>query len=175
MKKTELKFKVATLTFDRRDKILVALKERKFKVLDEEGNNTYIFVSDGTVALAKLAMTFTASEEPEVTYLQALDLIAQVEPEPQSEEGFVEFPVGADGMFEAIWDNGESHRYFYWSDVASAECESLKLIFAGWVWEGGKISTRRRGLAADGTLHTLAGGWTKPAQPTHVRFWRKNK
>ena len=174
MKKTELKFKVAALTFDRRDKILVALKERKFKVLDDEDNNTFIFVSNGTVALAKLAMTFTASEEPEVTYLQALDLIAQVEPNP--EQGLVEFAVGDDGIFCATWKNGESHRYFYWSNVASAECESdMELVFAGWLWKDGVVSVVRRGSAADDTLNSLAGGWTKPAQPTHVRFWRNSK
>ena len=174
MEKNELKFKVAALTLDRRDEIIAALKEREFVLLDEEGNKTYIFVSDGTVALAKLAETFIDSEEPEVTCQQAIDLIAQVEPNP--EQGFVEFPLDDDGMFGAIWNNGESHRYFYWSDVASAECESdLELVFAGWAWEDGRISTHRRGLATDGTLHTLDGGWTKPAQPTHVRFWRTNK
>ena len=177
MKKNELKFKTAALTLDRRDEIVAALKEREFVLLDEEGDKTYLFVSDGTVALALMAETFIGSEEPEVTCQQALDLITQVEPNP--EQGFVEFPVGDDAMFGATWNSGESHRYFYWTDVASTECESdLGLVFAGWVWEdvdGRLISTNRQGVDAEGRLVVADLTWTKPAQPVAVRFWRKNK
>ena len=174
MKKSELKFKVALLTPQRAGAIIRALIDIGVKIDSEITWGGYIRVTDGLVCVVHWIENFIAAEEPEVTYQQAINLITQVEPEP--EEGFVEFEVNADGMFSATWKKGRQKTY--WPNVASVECNScMELVFAGWVWEdkGSRwISLHRQGFNRSSPTCS-AMHWEKPAQPVSVRFWRKNK
>lgn len=180
MKKSELKFKMALLTPERAGAIVAALADVGINHKAEiAAFANYIRVTDGLIYVIDWAENFIAAEEPEVTYHQALDLIAQVESEPKKDGEFVDFDVDANGVFEATWGFGVKREWAFWPHVAKVESISnLDLIFAGWVWEdknGRFVSAHRQGIYAYGQLVTCAGDWEKPAQPIAVRFWRKNK
>ena len=166
MKKSELKFKVYTGTKERNRAIAEATDSSH--VID---GSTVVYVVDGAIC-GFVTPSRGVESLPEVTLPQALDLIAQVEPEPDGE--FVEFKVDADGRFGAQWHNGSQKTY--WPNVAVVECNSdLELVFAGWVWEDGFVTSRRMSVTAEGVLVTCAESRENPAQPIAVRFWRKNK
>ncbi len=181
MKKSKLNFKVLTGTLSRCQQIINALLDKGFLEAKDIRVDNKVILCDGGDLICSFQPESIEDRKnlPEVTFRQALDLIWEVEPEPQEAGEFVEFNVDEKGFFSIDEHAISAH---WQSTMKIAELTEGEFVFAGWKWADKDdticITATIMGLSPEGRLlnhlkkHSLSG-WVKPAQPVAVRFWRK--
>lgn len=166
MKKEELKFKCVVPTRDKFNEI------RKLLLNVKPTENWFQFISWNTRCgeCSSQSSIFCNWPEPLVTYEQALEMIAQVEPGQKG--GWVEFDVAENG------DVFVDSSYYAWQAVLRMT-DRYDWIFGGWLWarkDGASFwSQERYGVRGDGNLAVDADQWVKPLQPKKIRFWKAEK
>lgn len=161
MKKSELKLKCVVPSLD-------AAKELKELLGDDSESETPFLRYNGrNFWTTACSYAFCGWSEPLVSYKQALEMIAQIEPEQKGE--WVEFDVDENGDYRPALDEG----LYNWQDNYIGS----KYIFGGWLWEDSERDEcfwriERIGVNARGRLTTCSADWAKPLQPKKIRFWR---
>lgn len=184
MKKSELNFKVIVTTRKRVNTIITMLIAAKLNgdVACPSSDQNVICVEKGNVFSnhdLRYIDTLGVQHLPEVTYHHALDLIAQVETEPESgsdayaEGEFVDLDIDEKGRFRI----GEGTAAYLWSTIeAVGEHYADKYVFAGWLWKapcGTEFySLEKQGVAGGGGLSGCAEAWARPVRPIAIRFWK---
>ena len=162
MKKEELKFKCVVPTRDKFNEI------RKL-LLNAQPTEIWLqFISwnAGCEECSSQSSVFCSWSEPLVSYEQALEMIAQIEPEQKGE--WVEFEVDENGNYRPRPDVA----LFNWQENYIGS----KFIFGGWLWER-KDDTRfwgqdRFGVNSNGGATVYVHDWVKSLVPKKIRFWR---
>ena len=169
MKLSELKFKVITGTTERNEAIQKALFAKGVIWSSSQGvkrNLMYLAVNPKLVGGVDIKWFVHEIKAPEVTFEQALELIAQVE-ELKKEGRWVEFDI-VNGYYTI--QNGAKIR---WQNFE--ELEKVGYIFGGWLWEYNDQDTWsiiRWGIHNKTTAWTTScDDWSRPLIPTKIRFW----